>query len=138
MLTSDVICSAQRGCASMVPPLTVPTANPGTVCPLPVVGAHMEAHSTDDHCNATHGCYNTPNDANSCELADPCLPAPLCSAGQCVSVTFNCTGNVTVNQCQDPICVSGQGCGVLNVTNRSCVPDDLCQENGMVSSPDGR
>ena len=110
---------------------------------------------TDDTCDASGHCQNTPNDANSCTaLANGCLLAPHCLGGvcsgtfaadgthcgshSCVGLNWNtqtclngkCTGSALDTNCDDSNLCTNDSCNDVTGcphTAVSCSSPDQCQ-----------
>lgn len=79
---------------------------------------------TNDSCDNTLGCVNTPN-MDSCEPATACLVDGICMDGQCVGVPKDCEDG---NLCTNDICNDMTGCAHIP-TSGVCDDKNACTVN---------
>jgi len=80
---------------------------------------------TNDVCNPTTGCQNTPNtlpcdDSNSCTLSD------TCAGGGCVGTMNPCDDG---NSCTSTACSPAVGCTFAPTPDAPCGANTLCERN---------
>src|SRR5262249_36163511 len=97
---------------------------------------------TDDTCDLTSGCVNTPNNNNTCTLTDTCMQNPVCNNGTCTGTPVQdgtacndnsmCTG--TGPGGTGDTCTGGVGGGpaVNGDDNTACTADSCNTASGCV------
>ncbi|HAN30172.1 MAG TPA: hypothetical protein DCQ06_01110, partial [Myxococcales bacterium] len=79
---------------------------------------------TDDSCDPTTGCVNSPNNSNACDDGNSCTANDLCKNGQCLGQkTAPCDDG---NDCTKDFCDTMKGCSHTSTTGTVCEDGDAC------------